>query len=142
MEPTFLFVFNDLLILIDENRRILKEIKIDNNFYVRREEDNKTYRNIVKIHSDSFGFLTLSAGNQDRHYAKADALFKLLKSLCQSKGENIDRMVYVHVIGTEEINTSTFNKYTEYIAEIKYVGLRKFSRLRFSLMKGFVQKIQ
>lgn len=51
-------------------------------------------------------------------------------------------MVYVHVIGTEEINSSSFSKYTEYIAEIKFLGLRKFTRLRFSLMKAFVQKIQ
>ncbi len=51
-------------------------------------------------------------------------------------------MVHVHVIGTEEINTSTFSKYTEYIAEIKYLVLRKFTRLRFSLMKNFVSKMQ
>lgn len=49
----------------------MKQINIDNNFYVRREEDNKTYRNIVKIHSDKIGFIMISAGMHDRHFAKA-----------------------------------------------------------------------
>ncbi len=65
---------------------------------MRREEDNKTYRNIVKIHSTD-GFLTFSAGNQDRHFSKAESLFKILKGLSKNNVE-IDRMVYVHVIGT------------------------------------------
>lgn len=76
---------------------------------MRREEDNKTYRNMVKIHSN--GFTTFSAGNQDRHYAKAESFFKILKGLSKNNID-VDRMVYVHVIGTEEINSSTFNKYT------------------------------
>lgn len=83
-------------------------------FYVRREEDNKTYRNIVKIHCAD-GFVTFSAGNQDRHFSKAETLYKVLKGLSKNNVDH-DRMVYVHVIGTEEINSSTFNKYTEYIA--------------------------
>lgn len=67
-----MFVFSDLVILIDSNRRVLKWIDIDEKFYVRREEDNKTYRNIIKIHYD--GFMMFSAGKEDRHYSKAEQL--------------------------------------------------------------------
>jgi hypothetical protein len=127
--------------MVDENRKVLYWIDIDSNFYVRREEDNKTYRNIVKIYSKENGFLMLSAGNEDRHFVKVENIYNILKE--QSKNyKDIDRIIYVHVIGTEEINTSNFNKYTEYIAEIKYMDVRKFCRLRFSLMRVFVSKIQ
>jgi len=66
-----MFIFSDLVIIIDESRRVLHWLNIDSNFYARREEDNKTYRNIVKIYSSECGFLTFSAGSEDRHYAKA-----------------------------------------------------------------------
>jgi hypothetical protein len=41
-------------------------------------------------------------------------------------------MVYVQVIGTEEIGSTSFAKHTEYVVEIKYIGLRKLVHLRFS----------
>lgn len=63
MEPVFLFAFTDLVLIIDESRKVLYRIDIDSNFYARREEDNKTYRNIIKIYSKQNGFLTFSAGN-------------------------------------------------------------------------------
>jgi hypothetical protein len=38
-------------------------------------------------------------------------MYKILKE--QSKiNKDIDRIMYVHVIGTEDINTSNFNKFT------------------------------
>lgn len=53
---------------------------------------------MIKIHSN--GFLTFSAGNEDRHYAKADSIYKILKGLSKSNIFDVDKMVYVHVIGT------------------------------------------
>ena len=69
LEPVIVFVFSDFVMVIDEHRKILKWVDIDANFYVRREEDNKIYRNIIKIHSE--GFLTFSAGSEDKHFNKA-----------------------------------------------------------------------
>lgn len=57
-----IYIFNDCLIVVHNGyKKIIKWINIDQNFYVRREEDNKTYKNVVKIHSD--GYITFSAGN-------------------------------------------------------------------------------
>jgi hypothetical protein len=51
-------------------------------------------------------------------------------------------MVYVHVIGTEEIGSTSFAKHTEYIVEIKYMGFAKCVHLRFSEMDPFIQRMQ
>ena len=56
--------------VIDENtRKKLKRIPIDETFYARRQQDNKTYRNIIKVHAD--GFTTFSAGNEEKNMKKA-----------------------------------------------------------------------
>jgi hypothetical protein len=34
-------------------------------------------------------------------------------------------MVYVQVIGTEEIGSTSFAKHTEYVVEIKYIGVEE-----------------
>lgn len=79
LEPVEVFLFNDFLMVIDENRKIIKWIIINENFYVRREEDNKIYRNIIKVHSD--GFLTFSAGSEDKNFNKAEQFFSLLQKV-------------------------------------------------------------
>lgn len=77
LEPVTVYVFSDFVMVIDEHRKILRWVNIDENFYVRREEDNKIYRNIIKIHSE--GFLTFSAGSEDKHFNKAEQFFTLLQ---------------------------------------------------------------
>lgn len=70
LTPVIVFVFNDSCMVIDsETRKVWKWIKIDEGFFVRREEDNKIYRNIIKVHSD--GFITFSAGGDDKNFNKA-----------------------------------------------------------------------
>jgi hypothetical protein len=44
---------------------------------VRREEDSKIYKNIIKVHSD--GFVTFSAGPEDKNVSKAESYFSLLQ---------------------------------------------------------------
>lgn len=39
----------------------MKRIEVDKNFFARREEDNKIYKNMVTIHSD--GFMTFTVGS-------------------------------------------------------------------------------
>ena len=67
--------------VIDDSRKIIKWIQIDQNFYVRREEDSKIYRNIIKIHSD--GFMTFSAGSEDKNFNKAEQFYELLCRVSQ-----------------------------------------------------------
>ena len=51
-------------------------------------------------------------------------------------------MVYISVLGTEEIGSTSFAKYTEYIIEVKYLDLKKLLHLRFSTVLGVVKEMQ
>jgi len=39
--------------------------------------------------------------------------------------------VEVSVLGTEEIGSTSFSKYTEYILEVKYLDVKKLLHMRF-----------
>ena len=57
------FCFTDLIIVAEElTRRKIRYIMVDEKFYVRREDDNKVYRNVIKLHSVE-GFMSLTTGN-------------------------------------------------------------------------------
>jgi hypothetical protein len=104
-------VFNDIVVVVNkQSREIIKWIKVNENFYVRREEDSKTYKNIIKIHSD--GFITFSAGQGDNGFSRAENFYHLLQRVSQENDQQNSRMVYVHVIGTEEIGSTSFAKHT------------------------------
>ena len=61
LESILLYIFSDLLLVVDDNtRKILKRINVNDKYYARREEDSKVYRNVIKVHSD--GFTNFSAG--------------------------------------------------------------------------------
>jgi hypothetical protein len=61
-EQISLVVFNDLLLIVEEaTRKLLRRIQVTEEFFVRREEDNKIYRNMVTIHFD--GFTTFTTGS-------------------------------------------------------------------------------
>lgn len=80
MIPIVLICFTDFVLIIEElTRKIFKWISIDDKFFPRREEDNKTYRNIITIHSD--GFLTFTAGNEDKNYNKVEEVYQLLRGI-------------------------------------------------------------
>ena len=65
-----LFVFTYLILIVDENtRKKLYYIKADKKFYVRREDDSKVYRNIIKIHSKE-GYVTITTGKEDKNVKK------------------------------------------------------------------------
>lgn len=44
----------------------------------------------------------------------------------------------MQVIGTEEIGSTSFAKYTEYIIEVKYLDLKKLLHMRFSNVNDMV----
>lgn len=94
---------------------------------------------MIKIHSD--GFITFSAGSEEKHAKKAEEFLLLLQRVSKENEES-NAIVYVQVIGTEEIGSTSFAKHTEYVIEIKYLSLRKYVHLRFSEMQPFVAKIQ
>lgn len=58
----------------------------------------------------------------------------MLKSITKDSGQQ----VYVQVIGTEEIGSTSFAKYTEYIVEIKYLDLKKLLHMRFSSIHDMI----
>jgi len=47
---------------------------VDEKFYVRREDDSKVYRNVIKIHS-SEGYVTISTGNDEKNLKKAEEMY-------------------------------------------------------------------
>lgn len=70
-QPVTLLVLSDLLLVIEEpSRKLLKSIPVNEDFFARREEDNKIYRNMVTVHSD--GFMTFTFGSDDLLAGKAN----------------------------------------------------------------------
>ncbi len=135
-----LFVFTYLILIVDENtRKKLYYIKADKKFYVRREDDSKIYRNIIKIHSKE-GYVTITTGKEDKNVKKVEELFETLKKV--QKTTESKELVYVQVLGTEEIGSTSFAKYTEYIVEIKFLALKKLLHLRFSEISNIVKVMQ
>jgi len=52
-----------LLVVEEKTHKVSKRITVDSQFFTRREEDNKIYRNMVTIHSD--GFMTFTTGPEE-----------------------------------------------------------------------------
>lgn len=46
------------------------------------------------------------------------------------------------VLGTEEIGSTSFKKYTEYIVEVKFLDIKKLLHLRFSTISQMVADLQ
>lgn len=85
--------------MVDEaTRKIIKRININDKYYVRREEDSKVYRNVIKIHSD--GFTNFSAGPEERHQKKIGEIFQILEDI-SSESQGMTNLVYCQVLGTE-----------------------------------------
>lgn len=62
-EPVNLVICSDLILIVDEEtKKLTKVVKLDENFFARREEDNKIFRNMITIHSD--GFMTFTSGSE------------------------------------------------------------------------------
>jgi hypothetical protein len=61
-------------------------------------------------------------------------VYQVLKKITKDSGQQ----VYVQVIGTEEIGSTSFAKYTEYIIEVKYLDLKKLLHMRFSNVNDMV----
>jgi hypothetical protein len=119
-----------VILIVDENtRKKLYYIKVDEKFYFRREEDSKVYRNMIKIHSKE-GYVTVSTGNDEKNLKKVEELYEVLKKI--QKTTDSKELIYVQVLGTEEIGSTSFAKYTEYIIEVKFLALKKLLHLRFS----------
>lgn len=115
-----------ILIVDGLTHKPLKRLTVDENFFARMEEDNKIYKNMITIHSH--GFITFTAGSEDINANKAADLIKVLKKITKDSGQQ----AVVKVIGTEEIGSTSFAKYTEYIIEVKYLDLKKLLHMRFS----------
>jgi hypothetical protein len=92
------FCFTDLIIVAEEStRKKIRYILVDEKFYVRREDDNKIYKNVIKLHSVD-GFMTLTTGNEDKNFQKAEELFKILSKVQKTTESSL--LVYVQVLGT------------------------------------------
>ena len=103
---------------------------------MRREEDNKIYRNMITIHSD--GFTTFTTGSDEVFAKKAEEVYEQLKKITKETSQ----LVFISVLGTEEIGSTSFKKYTEYIVEVKYLDLKKLLHLRFSTISNIVADMQ
>lgn len=68
-------------------------------------------------------------------------MYELLQKITKINEESA-KLVYVQVIGTEEIGSTSFAKHTEYIVELKYLGMRKYLHLRFSEMSPILKKMK
>lgn len=81
---------------------------------------------MVTIHSD--GFITFTAGSDDVNANRAEEVYQQLRKITKDSGQ----LVYVNVLGTEEIGSTSFSKYTEFIVEVKFLDLKKLLHVRFS----------
>lgn len=61
---------------------------------------------MITIHSD--GFMTFTVGIDDIYANKANEIYQLLKGITKESGQ----LVCVTVLGTEEIGSTSFTKYT------------------------------
>ena len=94
-----LFAFTHLILIVEENtRKKLYYIEVDEKFYVRREEDSKVYKNIIKIHSKD-GYVSVSTGNDEVNLRKVEELYAVLKKI--QKTTESKELIYVQVLGTE-----------------------------------------
>jgi hypothetical protein len=135
--PVTLVVLTDLLLVVEEpSRRLLKSVPVDESFFARREEDNKIFRNMVTVHSD--GFMTFTFGSDDLLAGRADELYGVLRRITKESGQ----LAYITVLGTEEIGSTSFAKYTEYIVEVKYLDVKKLMHVRFSTIACMVAEMQ
>lgn len=98
-----------MLIVEESTRKLQRRIPVTDDFFVRREEDNKIYRNMITIHSD--GFTTFTTGSDEVYAKKAEEVYEQLKKITQETSQ----LVFISVLGTEEIGSTSFKKYTEYI---------------------------
>lgn len=71
---------------------------------------------------------------------KVEELYECLKGI--QKTTESKELIYVQVLGTEEIGSTSFAKYTEYIVEIKFLALKKLLHLRFSEVANIVKVMQ
>jgi hypothetical protein len=94
-EQVNLIICNDMLLLVEEeSKKLMKKIMVDKNFFTRREEDNKIYRNMITIHSD--GFMTFTVGLEEVNANRAEEIYQVLKKITKDSGEQ----VVVQVLGT------------------------------------------
>ncbi len=114
----------------------MKKILVDKNFFARREEDNKIYRNMITIHSD--GLMTFTVGSEEVNANRAEEVYQVLKKITKDTGEQ----AIVQVIGTEEIGSTSFAKYTEYIIEVRLRDMKKLLHMRFSSIIDMVAAMQ
>ena len=84
----------------------MKRIPINEQFFAKREEDNKIYRNMITIHSE--GFITFTAGVDDINANRAQEVYETLRKITKDTGQ----LVVVNVMGTQEIGSTSFAKYT------------------------------
>lgn len=91
---------------------------------------------MVTIHSD--GFLTFTAGSDDLLAGRASELYELLRGITKESGQ----LVKISVLGTEEIGSTSFSKYTEYVIEVQYLDVKKLLHLRFSTIVNLVAQMQ
>ncbi len=70
--------------VIDEYRKKLKVIKVDDKFYVRREEDSKIYRNMIKVHSEGFTTFTTGHASDEVNFKKIEEIYQLVKKITKS----------------------------------------------------------
>ena len=65
-------------------------------------------------------------------------MYQQLKAITKETAQ----MVYISVLGTEEIGSTSFKKYTEYIVEVRYLDMKKLLHLRFSTISAIVADLQ
>jgi hypothetical protein len=65
-------------------------------------------------------------------------VYEQLKAITRETAQ----LVCISVLGTEEIGSTSFKKYTEYIVEVKFLDLKKLLHLRFSTIIAIVADLQ
>jgi hypothetical protein len=69
---------------------------------------------------------------------RAEEVYQQLKAITKETAQ----LVHISVLGTEEIGSTSFKKYTEYIVEVKFLDLKKLLHLRFSTISTIVADLQ
>lgn len=81
---------------------------------------------MITIHSDAL--MTFTVGSAEVNVNRAEEVYQVLKKITKDTGEQ----AIIQVIGTEEIGSTSFAKYTEYIIEVRLRDMKKLLHMRFS----------
>ncbi|EGR27870.1 hypothetical protein IMG5_187140 [Ichthyophthirius multifiliis] len=145
-KQVIIYFLTDLILVsektIEGNVKASDYVFLDTSSRIQIIEDTKYFKNVFQINGKN-NSIQLMAQNEQQKYELIDKLQNLIKNISQkSNSQEIKYDIEINVIGTEERNPMSFNKYTIYIIEIKFQEILQKIFIRYSEMVEVEKKIR